>query len=237
MLPSRKRQKTAWVEGPAADSLVQAITTENSLIQAVATEQSLAAPTVGGPNILPGFWANRAKECPWPKGARIVLTAGTLLFQLVALPLKREPALKPPNRTKRDWPPTGEEFDKFTAKKKANVEALVAQAVGELREPQDACSSCKKGDGIYSGCVTIPGLSHCAVCHHSGNQGSAESAKTQQGDGDEIVLEDSLALARQKLLLYQGLVETTAGQIMCPEDALVIIRAEKEKAAKGNAGH
>ncbi|KAJ6050327.1 hypothetical protein N7444_007043 [Penicillium canescens] len=65
----------------------------------------------------------------------------------------------------------------------------------------------------------------------------AESAKTQQGDGDEIVLEDSLALARQKLLLYQGLVETTAGQIMCPEDALVIIRAEKEKAAKGNAGH
>ncbi|KAJ6061313.1 uncharacterized protein N7446_005433 [Penicillium canescens] len=89
MLPSRKRQKTAWVEGPAADSLVQAITTENSLIQAVATEQSLAAPTVGGPDILPGFWANRAKECPWPKGARIVLTAGTLLFQLVALPLKK----------------------------------------------------------------------------------------------------------------------------------------------------
>lgn len=48
-------------------------------------------PTVGGRNVPPGYWADKARRCEWPRGHRRARTPGTLLYNLQQLPLEREP--------------------------------------------------------------------------------------------------------------------------------------------------
>jgi hypothetical protein len=82
----------------------------------------LETPLVGqnGPDA--GFWATRAKECPWQKAFKLKKKPSENLHTLIALPTQREPALR------KEEDPL--EFNNHVSQKKSNIEALLAQAVG-----------------------------------------------------------------------------------------------------------
>lgn len=59
----------------------------------------------------------------------------------------------------------GVDFWVLLAHKKSNVEAINAQSTGKMIDDELACDNCAKGDGLFDGCVRVPGQMHCANCH------------------------------------------------------------------------
>lgn len=122
-----------------------------------------------GRKITPSFWAQMVKAHPWACGKRKVRTPGSLLNQLRKLGLKREATLK-----ERAEAYTVERFRNLVGSRRANIEAMHAQAVGESLADEQMCLHCQQGHGIYDACVVVPelhdGMQECANCHH-GQQG------------------------------------------------------------------
>ena len=80
---------------------------------------------------------------------------------------QREPTLKTPNRIKRNWPMDGLDFFTMIGRKTENVEATEAQAKGDSF--LGMCTNCQSGDGLFPGCIEVPGEGHCTNCHVSGH--------------------------------------------------------------------
>ncbi|KAI1160357.1 hypothetical protein F5B18DRAFT_513270 [Nemania serpens] len=62
----------------------------------------------------------------------------------------------------------------FSIKRKSNLIAVLVQIAGVHEPPADACVRCKKGRGLWTGCITAPLLhknmvhSACANCFYNG---------------------------------------------------------------------
>lgn len=136
---------------------------------------NLEAPRVGMEEEAGGFWAERALLCPWPRGRRQIKTNGTVLHQLSQLPIRREPMIRPGKTI------SAVDFDLQLRHRKENIEALLAQAVGE--KAAEECTACGRGNGKFSGCVIVPtvqsSMRSCANCHW-GRQGIRCSLFTKQ---------------------------------------------------------
>lgn len=124
---------------------------------------SIPDPSVGETEAENGFWARRARRCPWKKGRNLAKKPGTLLYQLKQLPILREPTLRETMEI------SGERFDNVVGSMRSNIEALLAQAVGIKAAPGRECASCQEGNGYFVSCVTVPSLFNkmpcCANCH------------------------------------------------------------------------
>jgi hypothetical protein len=70
--------------------------------------------------------------------------------------------------SKDPW--SGEQFDRHIGLKRANAEALHAQAVGVSFPHDQMCRNCQSGEGPYNACVIVPKLrntvAECANYHH-----------------------------------------------------------------------
>lgn len=106
-------------------------------------------PTVGGRNVPPGYWADKARRCEWPRGHRRARTPGTLLYNLQQLPLEREPTLNTRLRPSLTQCHNGESFWNLLGQKKSNIEAINAQCTGVLFDGELACANCTRGGGIF----------------------------------------------------------------------------------------
>ncbi|KAJ5738675.1 hypothetical protein N7493_001830 [Penicillium malachiteum] len=141
------------------------------------------APKRGADDPAPGYWALRSKKtCAWPRGHRLRRTDGTLLNELMKLPLAREPGI----RILKEC--SGDDFNYTVASRIANITALLAQSVGVVAEP---CQSCKQNKGMFTSCIIVPALRHlmpcCANCYFNGlgdrcsfhQHGFPETAQTE----------------------------------------------------------
>ncbi|KAJ5400819.1 hypothetical protein N7465_011308 [Penicillium sp. CMV-2018d] len=121
----------------------------------------LEAPLVGqnGPDT--GFSATRAKECPWQKGFKLKKKPSEKLHTLIALPTQREPSLR------KEKDPL--QFDNHIGQKKTNIEALLAQAVGDSVPANTHSSNCQREQGQFVSCIIVSSLAdempECANCH------------------------------------------------------------------------
>lgn len=122
-------------------------------------------PIVGGCNVPPGYWANKACRCEWSRGRRQAQNPGTLLYNLRQLPLQREPTVKTRPRGRVNQCHEGSRLWSLLGHKKANIEAINAQSTGVLFDGEATCANCAGGDGIFDGCVQVPGHRQCANCH------------------------------------------------------------------------
>ncbi|KAJ6186435.1 hypothetical protein N7519_007736 [Penicillium mononematosum] len=134
------------------------------------------APLVDENGLRAGFWARRAKQCPWQKAVGPRKRPWEKLYALLALPVQREPALR------RERNPS--DFDNHVAQKKANIEA---QTVG-TSVPIDAhCDHCQRANGRFTSCVVAPSLAktmpECANCHWGGVGHRYKFAKAAQKAG------------------------------------------------------
>lgn len=142
-------------------------------------DSPLEAPLVGDNGLRAGFWARRAKQCPWQKAVGPGKRPWEKLYALLALPVQREPALR------RERNPS--DFDNHVAQKKANIEALLAQTVG-TSVPIDAhCDHYQRENGQFTSCVVVPSLAktmpECANCHWGGVGHRCKFAKAAQKAG------------------------------------------------------
>jgi hypothetical protein len=124
----------------------------------------LEPPLVGQDSSEAGFWATRAKDCPWQKAYRPKNKPSEKIHALITLATQREPALR------RYRNPA--EFDDHVCLKKPNIEALLAQTIG-ISVPTDAhCEHCQRELGQFVSCVIVPSLAddmpECANCHRGG---------------------------------------------------------------------
>ncbi|KAJ5186481.1 hypothetical protein N7449_011245 [Penicillium cf. viridicatum] len=121
------------------------------------TEQDVEGP--------PGFWANRAKQCIWPRTRKAAANRTSLLYSLRGMELTRESILRQPMKRGKMKCVHGSHFDQQVGKRIANGEALLAHAVGEKMKPGEECVNCTQGDGKFVSCVRVPGQQHCTCCH------------------------------------------------------------------------
>ncbi|CAI7610008.1 unnamed protein product [Penicillium glandicola] len=125
----------------------------------------------------PGFWANRAKTCPWPRMRNQFLTRGTLLNRL--------------RRGKRKVV-DGKSFDAQVTRTLANCEALLAHAVGEKVQPGEECDHCYRGDGKFLSCVMVPGENCCTSCFWDKQRkrcsfSQAPDVSTVEGENSQVL--------------------------------------------------
>lgn len=116
----------------------------------------------------PAFWANRARDCNWPRASTQSRTPGSYLHRLRGMPLLREPILRHPYKRGTRKVVNGEAFDAQIGHDKSNVEAILAYSVGKKMPPSTECHSCARGSGKLMGCVLCPGQTYCASCHWRG---------------------------------------------------------------------
>ncbi|KAJ5891814.1 uncharacterized protein N7473_008042 [Penicillium subrubescens] len=88
------------------------------------------------------------KQHLWSRGKKDFSVTGTLLNRLNATEAKREPMLRV---RKEPW--SGEQFDKHVGLRRANTEALHAQAVSVSLPHDQMCRNCQRGEGPYNACV------------------------------------------------------------------------------------
>ncbi|CAI7627669.1 unnamed protein product [Penicillium bialowiezense] len=112
----------------------------------------------------PGFWANRAAKSPWDLGSKDLRQPDTLLNKLCKMPLKREPTLQADTEKRKRAKLNGEEWNAQIGHHKAQIEALIVQAVGQRLSADSACERCLLFTGKFNACVTIPGVDGCANC-------------------------------------------------------------------------
>lgn len=54
-----------------------------------------------------------------------------------------------------------------------NADYLVKYVLSDLHEGSAACEKCRKGNGLYEGCVTLDKMNQgCATCHYQNAAGS-----------------------------------------------------------------
>ena len=127
----------------------------------MADQSEVPDPLCGKDNDNPGFWATLAKTNSWSHNNQPETRPWLLYNKLKTYQLVREPGLRAPI--------SGIEFFYEVNPKSVNVEALLAQSVGYVMPPEDACEECKKGNGPFTSCVVVPGLgkemAECANCH------------------------------------------------------------------------
>lgn len=185
-------------------------------------------PTVEGQNVPPGYWANEARRCEWPRGRRQARTPGTLLNELQQLPLQREPTVK--NRLRRgvNQCHNGANFWNLLGQKKANIEAINAQVTGVLLDSDSVCGTCAREDGIFDGCVQVPGQRQCANCHFGGRAQRCSSHVTSSNDTQlsqalawkealrqrRVLMEQEMALMEQQLAVNDQQMARVEVQIL-----------------------
>lgn len=128
-------------------------------------EEPLQSPRIHGTNVAPRYWAGKSPKANWKLSKRAILRPGTLLNSMSEMELLREPTVRKRTRMRAEWPMSGTSFSDFIGQKKANVEALLAQATGTLFEGNARCYHCKVGGAFFDGCMRVPGNLHCASCH------------------------------------------------------------------------
>lgn len=149
---------------------------DTSAAQSQSAEQTQGFPGLPDPlyrqesdeDITPGFWATRAKECPWTRGSSAIRSPGKYLNTISTMPLQREPVLRYPRKRGRRRHVDGQTFNGQVGHQRENIEALLAYAVGQKTPPEGQCESCLRGDGKFVKCVICPGTTHCASCHWRG---------------------------------------------------------------------
>lgn len=122
------------------------------------------SPLLGEDRPQPGYWAARAIDCPW-MADRIPTR---LLVHLRQLEPRREPGTRAVNQRLE-----GEHFYEFIGATLTNIEALVAQTVGDVNQME--CQECVAGNGPFTSCVSINRIASsaalrstmpcCANCH------------------------------------------------------------------------
>ncbi|KAJ5362441.1 hypothetical protein N7541_003285 [Penicillium brevicompactum] len=120
------------------------------------------------PDLPPGDWARIAKACLWPCSKKLVGDPKQLLFFLSSQSQKREPVLVEGRQGGQcHGNQNGRDFATSVGKKKANVEALLSQTIGDFADVK--CSHCARGCGRFSGCVLIRTPENevlaCTNCH------------------------------------------------------------------------
>jgi hypothetical protein len=133
-------------------------------------------PRVWADSDQPGFWAKFAMDSAWT-GSR----KSALLYKLRRMKLCREPSL----RDHTD----GMLFLDMVNEKTDNLEALLAQSIGQNLGNLGCCDRCLNHKGIFSSCVTVASLKdimpECANCHLKG-----EREECNFVDGLEYLTED-----------------------------------------------
>lgn len=89
----------------------------------------------------------------------------SVLHQLCSMELKREPVLQKRSKNLKKSVPNANRWDMQIGLQKANIEALIGQAVGDLLHENAACDNCNQLDGKFANCIRVPGLVECANCH------------------------------------------------------------------------
>lgn len=126
------------------------------------------SPLLGEDRPEPGYWAERAIDGPWIADRAMTQYQGRLLAQLRQLKPRREPGTRVAQQKIE-----GEKFYKFIGANLTNIEALVAQTVGDVN--QNECQQCVAGNGPFTSCVSVntaasspvlhSRMSCCANCH------------------------------------------------------------------------
>lgn len=125
----------------------------------------------------PGFWANRAAKSPWDLGSKDLRQPDTLLNKLCKMPLKREPNLQADTEKRKRAKLNGEEWNDQIGNHKAQIEALIVQAVGQKLSADSACERCLLFTGKFNACVIIHGVDGCANCRWDLQGKKCSSAK------------------------------------------------------------
>lgn len=204
-------------------------------------------PSVGEDEADNGFWARRARQCPWKKGRNLAKKPGTLLYLLKQLPTLREPTLR------ETMERSGERFDNVVGAMRSNIEALLAQAVGIKTAPGRECLSCQQGNGYFVSCVTVPSLFNkmpcCANCHWRKKGGCVFPSEGQttpdsdQADETALTAEDEASVQFNEAAIADLLLEfsrnkldtdeATASPHRDREHALSTLDKAIEKAVRG----
>lgn len=188
-------------------------------------------PTVGGRNVPPRYWADKARRCEWPRGRRRARTPGTLLHNLQQLPLEREPTVNDRIRLGLNQCHNGENFWNLLGQKKSNIEAISAQSTGVLFDGELACANCARGAGIFDGCVQVPGQMQCANCHF-GDQGwrcsfhetYSNSALAQAIAQRDIIHQQMELLDQQRELVERQILEIQARGCITQRNGHIILK-------------
>ncbi|KAJ6781640.1 hypothetical protein PWT90_01390 [Aphanocladium album] len=119
--------------------------------------------------------------------------------------------LTPNRRTSYD---AGVSLVKTGQMRPRQAEGIIMYIYGDMKQPEDRCVDCKKGNGPFDGCVMLKQFAKgCATC----NYGSAESA-CRFGDPDLVPSRDGFRKRQRE-------IKQTADQLF--QDELVKQRLAK----------
>lgn len=155
-----------------------------------------------------GPWAAWIKNLDWPRGRWGHKPSSTLIDTLVELPSRNEPVLRFKHQDR--W--TSAHFSHQIRLAYKNIEATLIQVVGSPAPV--SCRNCRQEDGIFSHCITVPGVPACGNCHWAGRGDrctlnseprSTPTPKTRQGKVSQEGMDERLALIEARRATSQAL--------------------------------